>query len=138
MITGLRLLLGCLHGIKSLCSGGKAMTQTQTILASVDPAWDQITTEAHEAVKQQPLMGGLIHACILHHTSLEKALSYRIAAKLCSSCVRSWIRPMGITQVLLRRRAQILWRSMTGIRPAIACCSRSCISKAIRPFKPIG
>jgi len=61
------------------------MTQTQTILASVDPAWDQITTEAHEAVKQQPLMGGLIHACILHHTSLEKALSYRIAAKLCSN-----------------------------------------------------
>ncbi len=30
-------------------------------------------------------MGGLIHACILHHKTLEKALSYRIAAKLSSN-----------------------------------------------------
>jgi len=30
-------------------------------------------------------MGGLVHACILHHKTLEKALSYRIAAKLTSN-----------------------------------------------------
>ncbi|MBV7410160.1 serine O-acetyltransferase [Maritimibacter sp. DP1N21-5] len=51
----------------------------------VDPVWDQIISEAHEAVAHEPLMGGLIHACILHHKSLEKALSYRIAAKLSSN-----------------------------------------------------
>ncbi|WP_298494068.1 serine O-acetyltransferase [uncultured Maritimibacter sp.] len=51
----------------------------------IDPVWDQITSEAHEAVAHEPLMGGLIHACILHHKSLEKALSYRIAAKLSSN-----------------------------------------------------
>ncbi len=61
------------------------MTQTQSAVTPMDPVWDQIATEAQEAVRQQPLMGGLIHACILHHTSLDKALSYRIAAKLCSN-----------------------------------------------------
>lgn len=60
------------------------MSQTRTALSSIDPVWDQITSEAEEAVRKQPLMGGLIHACILHHTRLDRALSYRIAAKLCS------------------------------------------------------
>ena len=61
------------------------MVETQHIVTSLDPVWDQITAEAQDAVATQPLMGGLIHACILHHTSLEKALSYRIAAKLSSN-----------------------------------------------------
>jgi len=61
------------------------MVEIQHAVTSLDPVWDQITTEAQEAVTTQPLMGGLIHACILHHTSLEKALSYRIAAKLSSN-----------------------------------------------------
>jgi serine O-acetyltransferase len=61
------------------------MIETRTIISTVDPVWDRITTEAHEAVANEPLMGGLVHACILHHTSLEKALSYRIAAKLTSN-----------------------------------------------------
>ena len=61
------------------------MSQTRTALSTVDPVWDQITAEAEDAVRAQPLMGGLIHACILHHTRLDKALSYRIAAKLCSN-----------------------------------------------------
>ena len=61
------------------------MVEIQHSVTSLDPVWDQITTEAQEAVTTQPLMGGLIHACILHHTSLERALSYRIAAKLSSN-----------------------------------------------------
>ena len=59
--------------------------ETHAKIAKVDPVWDRITTEAEEAVRQEPLMGGLVHACILHHKSLEKALSYRIAAKLNSN-----------------------------------------------------
>ena len=31
------------------------------------------------------MVGGFVHACILHHKSLEKALSYRVAAKLASN-----------------------------------------------------
>ena len=61
------------------------MAETQTNIASVDPVWDRITDEAREAVNQEPLMGGLVHACILHHRTLDKALSYRVSAKLTSN-----------------------------------------------------
>lgn len=54
-------------------------------LAAIDPVWDRITAEARQAVTDEPLMGGFIHACILHHQNIEKALSYRIAAKLASN-----------------------------------------------------
>ena len=61
------------------------MADPRTNIASVDPVWDRITAEAHEAVRDEPFMGGLIHACILHHRSLARALSYRFAAKLSSN-----------------------------------------------------
>ncbi len=61
------------------------MIKTRKAVTPLDPVWDRIATEAQEAVEKQPLMGGLIHACILHHPTIEKALSYRIAAKLCSN-----------------------------------------------------
>lgn len=61
------------------------MAKLQSTVKPIDPVWDRITQEAQEAVRQEPLMGGLIHACILHHRSIEKALSYRIAAKLASN-----------------------------------------------------
>ncbi len=61
------------------------MVETQRNISPVDPVWDRIAKEAREAVRIEPLMGGLIHACILHHKTLEKALSYRIAAKLSSN-----------------------------------------------------
>ncbi len=61
------------------------MLEPQKSVTTVDPVWDRITREAREAVETQPLMGGLIHACILHHKSIQRALSYRIAAKLASN-----------------------------------------------------
>lgn len=61
------------------------MVETRSKITPLDPIWDQIRNEAHEIVAQEPLMGGLVHACILHHDRLEKALSYRIAAKLSSN-----------------------------------------------------
>jgi len=61
------------------------MADTRTNVAAVDPAWDRITKEAQEAVRAEPLMGGLVHACILHHKTLERALSYRLSAKLTSN-----------------------------------------------------
>lgn len=61
------------------------MAQVRTNLRKVDPVWDQITREAEDAVKTEPLMGGLIHACILHHDSLANAMSYRFSAKLHSN-----------------------------------------------------
>ncbi|MCI5096422.1 MAG: serine O-acetyltransferase [Rhodobacteraceae bacterium] len=61
------------------------MLEQRKAVRKIDPVWDQICREAEEAVETQPLMGGLIHACILHHKSIEKALSYRVSAKLCSN-----------------------------------------------------
>ena len=61
------------------------MVQTHSNITQVDPVWDRITQEARQAVADEPLMGGFIHACILHHTSIERALSYRISAKLASN-----------------------------------------------------
>ncbi|XDA96548.1 serine O-acetyltransferase [Sulfitobacter sp. LCG007] len=61
------------------------MLETRSKVTAIDPVWDQITTEARQAVHDEPLIGGFIHACILHHKSIEKALSYRIAAKLASN-----------------------------------------------------
>ena len=61
------------------------MLEPRKTIAPLDPVWNQITQEAQDAVDAQPLLGGLIHACILHHKSLHKALSYRISAKLCSN-----------------------------------------------------
>lgn len=61
------------------------MPNARAKIASLDPVWDQITHEAEKAVRDEPLIGGFLHACILHHKSIEKALSYRIAAKLASN-----------------------------------------------------
>lgn len=61
------------------------MAEARRNIAPIDPVWDQITAEAEKAVQDEPLIGGFVHACILHHKSLDKALSYRIAAKLASN-----------------------------------------------------
>ena len=61
------------------------MADIRTDIRSIDPVWEQIQDEARQAVLNEPLVGGFIHACILHHKSLEKALSYRVAAKLASN-----------------------------------------------------
>ena len=45
------------------------MAETQRQITPVDPVWDRITREAREAVQEAPLMGGLVHACVLHHSS---------------------------------------------------------------------
>ena len=58
------------------------MAETRAKLASVDPVWARIVKEADEAVAKEPLLGGMIHYSVLHHPSLERALSYRISLKL--------------------------------------------------------
>ncbi len=60
------------------------MAKIRTTLKTVDPVWDRIVTEARDAVASEPLLGGLVHACILHHETLEDALAYRVAQKLAS------------------------------------------------------
>jgi len=61
------------------------MAKSQKKLAEIDPVWDRVVSESHSVVKNEPLLGGLVHACILHHDGLESALAYRFAQKLASS-----------------------------------------------------
>jgi len=60
------------------------MPERQERLHQIDPVWTQITDEARAAVRDEPLLGGLIHSSVLHHRSLERALAYRISLKLSS------------------------------------------------------
>ncbi|RPE71301.1 serine O-acetyltransferase [Pacificibacter maritimus] len=61
------------------------MAKIRAKLSELDPVWTQIIGEAHDAVDAEPLLGGLIHGCILHHSTLEDALAYRLAQKLASA-----------------------------------------------------
>ncbi|MBF9036041.1 serine O-acetyltransferase [Rhodobacterales bacterium HKCCE2091] len=60
------------------------MAQGRTKPVELDPVWSRITTEAEQAVRDEPLLGGLVHGTILHHATLERALAYRMAQKLAS------------------------------------------------------
>ena len=60
------------------------MPERREQLRHLDPVWDRITAEARAALRDEPLLGGLIHSSVLHHGSLERALAYRISLKLSS------------------------------------------------------
>ncbi len=61
------------------------MAKTQSKLAEIDPVWARLTSEAADAIEVEPLMGGMVHSSILHHSTLESALAYRISLKLASN-----------------------------------------------------
>ena len=61
------------------------MANPKTKLAEIDPVWDRICSEAEDAIKTEPLMGSLLHQCILHHHRFEDALAYRVSMKLASA-----------------------------------------------------
>jgi serine O-acetyltransferase len=60
------------------------MAEIKAKLSSVDPVWRRVCDEAVEAIKAEPLLGGLIHSSLLHHSSMERALAYRFSLKLAS------------------------------------------------------
>jgi serine O-acetyltransferase len=72
------------------------MAETRTNVTSVDPVWSQIAGEGRDIVADEPLLGGLVHSAILHHSTLESALAYSMAAKLAAD---------GMSQQFLREVA---------------------------------
>ncbi len=60
------------------------MAETRAKMAALDPVWSRVCEEAVEAVREEPLLGGLIHSGILHHGSMERSLAYRFSLKLAS------------------------------------------------------
>lgn len=61
------------------------MPQPDHKLHAVDPVWDRVREEARQAVLDEPVLGGLVHASVLHHDTIEDALAYRFAQKLASA-----------------------------------------------------
>lgn len=53
-------------------------------LTAIDPVWSRIRDEAQAAIEDEPLLGGMMQLSVLHHDTLERALSYRISVKLAS------------------------------------------------------
>ena len=65
-------------------NGGPIMAETKPKVTPVDPVWQRICDEAQDAIRSEPLLGGLIHSSLLHHPSMERALAYRFSLKLAS------------------------------------------------------
>ena len=49
--------------------------RTSTELATCDPVWDSIRTEALDIAGREPVLAGFLHAALLNHKRLEHALS---------------------------------------------------------------
>lgn len=54
-------------------------------LEAVDPVWYQMREEAEALATDEPFMASIAHSVVLHHDTLERALSYRVAQKLSSA-----------------------------------------------------
>ena len=60
------------------------MAETKAKLSPLDPVWERVRDEGIDAIRQEPLLGGLVHENLLHHATFERALAYRFSLKLAS------------------------------------------------------
>jgi serine O-acetyltransferase len=60
------------------------MAEIKSRIVAIDPVWSRICEEAEEAVRQEPLLGSLMHSGLLHHATFERALGFRFSLKLAS------------------------------------------------------
>ena len=51
-------------------------------LATLDPIWDRVRTEAEDIVHREPELASFIYSTVLHHERLEDAVVHRIAERL--------------------------------------------------------
>ncbi len=51
-------------------------------LASIDPIWSALRSQAQELAAREPALASFVHATILNHSRLEDALSYHLAKKV--------------------------------------------------------
>ncbi|WP_294923980.1 serine O-acetyltransferase [uncultured Paracoccus sp.] len=65
-------------------SGKIAIASRRPDPSEHDPLWTRIQREARIAVREEPLLGSLIHAGLLHHATFEAALAFRFSLKLAS------------------------------------------------------
>jgi len=58
---------------------------TNPQVASLDPVWDRIRDEAHDAAKKDPSLGGFIFGAVLNQPRFEEAVMYRIAQRMANA-----------------------------------------------------
>ena len=63
-----------------------------------DPVWDRILTEAAQHAKDEPILASFLHATILNHKRLERALSFHLANQLDSATASSLLLRAIVTQ----------------------------------------
>lgn len=85
------------------------MAETRMKVAAVDPVWSRVCDEANEAIRVEPLLGGLVHSSLLHHATMERALAYRFSLKLASG---------EMSEQILREIADEAYASDTGLGQA--------------------
>jgi serine O-acetyltransferase len=51
-------------------------------LASLDPIWDRVRTEAEDIVRREPELASFIYSTVLHHDRLEASVVHRISERL--------------------------------------------------------
>ncbi len=56
--------------------------QKAGMIQPVDPIWSAVRGEAEDALGNDPILGGFLHATILNQRSLEDAVIHRLAARL--------------------------------------------------------
>lgn len=49
---------------------------------AVDPIWDALRREADDVIRNEPALGGFIHATVLSHDRLEESVGHRLAQRL--------------------------------------------------------
>ena len=61
-----------------------AQLQTRPVkgLDKVDPVWSRIRTEAEDVAHREPELSAFIYENILHHDTLEGAVTHRVAGLL--------------------------------------------------------
>jgi serine O-acetyltransferase len=59
----------------------KVATRQQSV-QKLDPVWERIRSEAEDAARRDPALGGFIFGAVLNHDSFEAAISQRIAQRL--------------------------------------------------------
>ena len=51
-------------------------------LATLDPIWDRVRSEAEDIVRREPELASFIYSTVLHHERLEDSVIHRIAERL--------------------------------------------------------
>lgn len=77
---------------------------------NADPIWARIRSETEQHAQDEPLLASFLHASILHHGTLECALSFTLASQLDSPTASS---------LLLREVMLEAFRDDAGIREAV-------------------